>query len=133
MRAKSACGGPNSTLRASLPRWIERILPLDRRINGAPDDGATAITSAILRRSAHLSKSNVHTAGEVRMRRFAPVSPSLRALAAGLAVLAVADLAQSQSNLGAWTQKAGMPGVRGEVAAATIDGKLFALGGGVAG
>src|SRR5262249_56590423 len=42
-------------------------------------------------------------------------------------------MAQSQTPPGTWTQKAPMPAVRGEVAAAAIGDKLFALGGGVAG
>ena len=40
--------------------------------------------------------------------------------------------AQSQTP-GTWTQKAPMPAVRGEVAAAAVGDRLFALGGGVAG
>src|SRR6476660_3392293 len=50
-----------------------------------------------------------------------------------VAALAPAAPAQSQTPAGAWTQKAPMPAVRGEVAAVAVGDKLFALGGGVAG
>ena len=53
-------------------------------------------------------------------------------LFAGGLMVALAP-AQSQTPAGAWTQKAPMPAVRGEVAAAAVGDKLFALGGGVAG
>src|SRR5262245_58564121 len=50
------------------------------------------------------------------------------------AELIVAPLgAVAQSPAGKWAQKAPMPAVRGEVAAAAVGDKLFALGGGVAG
>jgi N-acetylneuraminic acid mutarotase len=52
--------------------------------------------------------------------------------AGGLIVAALAP-AQSQTPSGTWTQKAPMPAVRGEVAAAAVGDKLFAVGGGVAG
>jgi N-acetylneuraminic acid mutarotase len=48
-------------------------------------------------------------------------------LTAGLIALAVP--AQSQTPAGTWTQKAPMPAVRGEVAAAEVGGKLYAVGG----
>jgi hypothetical protein len=60
----------------------------------------------------------------------------------GIAVIALlfaggllaATLAPAQSQTpGTWTQKAPMPAVRGEVAAAAVGDRLFALGGGVAG
>jgi len=51
--------------------------------------------------------------------------------AAELIVVRLGAVAQSPA--GTWTQKAPMPAVRGEVAAAAVGGKLFALGGGVAG
>src|SRR5262249_29834819 len=47
--------------------------------------------------------------------------------------LMVGAIAQPQTPSGTWTQKAPMPAVRGEVAAAAVGDKLFALGGGVAG
>ena len=52
--------------------------------------------------------------------------------AGGLLVATLAP-AQSQTQPGTWTQKAPMPAVRGEVAAAAVGDRLFALGGGVAG
>jgi N-acetylneuraminic acid mutarotase len=55
------------------------------------------------------------------------------AFAAGLTVVALGTAAQSQTPPGTWMQKAPMPAVRGEVAAAAVGDKLFALGGGVAG
>ena len=55
------------------------------------------------------------------------------AFAAGLTAAALGTAAQSQTPPGTWTQKAPMPAVRGEVAAAAVGDKLFALGGGVAG
>src|SRR5437588_1033689 len=66
------------------------------------------------------------------MRRSVLVLATVSMIVVPLA-LALADPARSQTNPGAWTQKAPMPAVRGEVAAATVGGKLFALGGGVAG
>src|SRR5207244_13373183 len=54
-------------------------------------------------------------------------------LAAGMIVVATLDGAQAQTPSGTWTQKAPMLAVRGEVAAAAVGDKLFALGGGVAG
>src|SRR6516225_11336014 len=53
--------------------------------------------------------------------------------AAELIVAPLGAVAQSQTPAGTWTQKAPMPAVRGEVAAAAVGDKLFALGGGVAG
>src|SRR6266851_6999393 len=53
--------------------------------------------------------------------------------AAALIIVALAAHAQSQAPPGAWTQRASMPAVRGEVAAAAVGDRLFALGGGVAG
>src|SRR5262249_28410363 len=55
------------------------------------------------------------------------------AFAVALTVAALGTIAQSQTPPGTWTQKAPMPAVRGEVAAAAVGDKLFALGGGVAG
>src|SRR5262249_27542469 len=55
------------------------------------------------------------------------------AFAAGLTAAALGTAAQSQTPPGTWTQKAPMPALRGEVAAAAVGDKLFALGGGVAG
>src|SRR5262249_4381966 len=52
---------------------------------------------------------------------------------AGLLIAALGTTAQSQTPAGGWTQRAPMPAVRGEVAAATGGNKLFALGGGAAG
>ena len=52
-------------------------------------------------------------------------------LACGLGLGALVPSAQAQQ--GAWTQKAPMPAVRGEVAAAAVGDKLYAIGGGVAG
>ena len=57
----------------------------------------------------------------------------LLAFAAGLTVAALGTPAQSQTPPGTWAQKAPMPAVRGEVAAAAAGDKLFALGGTVAG
>ena len=54
-------------------------------------------------------------------------------LFAGGLLAATLAPAQSQSQPGTWTQKAPMPAVRGEVAAAAAGDRLFALGGGVAG
>src|SRR5215831_8652396 len=53
--------------------------------------------------------------------------------AAELIVAPLGAVAQSQTPAGTWTQKAPMPAVRGEVAAAAVGDKLFALGGGVGG
>src|SRR3984893_17323115 len=50
-----------------------------------------------------------------------------------LMVATLGTIAQSQTPSGTWTQKAPMPAVRGEVAAAAVGDKLFAVGGGVAG
>jgi N-acetylneuraminic acid mutarotase len=55
------------------------------------------------------------------------------AFSVALMVAALGTIAQSQTPPGTWTQKAPMPAVRGEVAAAAVGDKLFALGGGVAG
>src|SRR2546426_11102216 len=55
------------------------------------------------------------------------------AFAVALTVAALGTSARSQTPPGTWTQKAPMPAVRGEVAAAAVDDKLFALGGGGAG
>jgi len=55
------------------------------------------------------------------------------AFAVALTVAALGTAARSQAPSGKWTQKAPMPAVRGEVAAAAVGDKLFALGGGVAG
>jgi len=55
------------------------------------------------------------------------------AFAVALTVAALGTAARPQTPSGTWTQKASMPAVRGEVAAAAVGGKLFALGGGVAG
>jgi N-acetylneuraminic acid mutarotase len=55
------------------------------------------------------------------------------AFAVALTVAALGTAARPQTPSGTWTQKAPMPAVRGEVAAAAVDDKLFALGGGVAG
>ena len=55
------------------------------------------------------------------------------AFSIALMVAALGAIAQSQTPPGTWTQKAPMPAVRGEVAAAAVGDKLFALGGGVAG
>src|SRR5438445_12673504 len=66
------------------------------------------------------------------MRRSVLVLATVSMIVVPLA-LALADPARSQTNPGAWTQKAPMPAVRGEVAAAAVGDKLFALGGGVAG
>src|SRR5215468_8818668 len=55
------------------------------------------------------------------------------AFAVALTVAALGTAARSQAPSGTWTQKAPMPAVRGEVAAAAVGDKLFALGGGVAG
>ncbi len=55
------------------------------------------------------------------------------AFSVALMVAALGTIAQSQTPAGTWTQKAPMPAVRGEVAAAAVGDKLFALGGGVAG
>src|SRR5438445_9043007 len=54
-------------------------------------------------------------------------------LAAGMIVVATLDGAQAQTPSGTWTQKASMPAVRGEVAAAAVGDKLFAVGGNLAG
>ncbi|HEY7662663.1 MAG TPA: kelch repeat-containing protein, partial [Xanthobacteraceae bacterium] len=59
-------------------------------------------------------------------RAFAP-------FAAGAMVVALAPAALAQSPGGSWVQKTPMPAVRGEVAAAAVGGKLYALGGSVAG
>ena len=63
------------------------------------------------------------------------VSMSLPCASAALVVaaLALAGVAQAQTPGGTWSQKAPMPAVRGEVAAAAVGDRLFALGGGVAG
>src|SRR5207249_1582441 len=53
--------------------------------------------------------------------------------AAGLIIASFGAAAQSPTPAGIWTQKAPMPAVRGEVAAAAVDNKLFALGGGAGG
>ena len=55
--------------------------------------------------------------------------------AAGVIVAALAsvDGAHAQTPNGTWTQKAPMPAVRGEVAAAAVGDKLFAVGGNLAG
>ena len=50
-----------------------------------------------------------------------------------VAALAPAAPAQSQTPAGTWTQKTPMPAVRGEVAAAAVGDRLFAVGGSVAG
>lgn len=50
-----------------------------------------------------------------------------------IAALASVDAAQAQTPSGTWTQKASMPAIRGEVAAAAVGDKLFALGGNLAG
>jgi hypothetical protein len=50
-----------------------------------------------------------------------------------VAALAAASPAQSQTPAGTWTQEAPMPAVRGEVAAAAVGDRLFAVGGSVAG
>src|SRR5262249_43413196 len=55
------------------------------------------------------------------------------AFAAALTIVALGTAAQSQTPPGTWSQKAPMPAVRGEVAAAAGGDKLFALGGGGAG
>src|SRR5262249_3246734 len=55
------------------------------------------------------------------------------AFAVALTVAALGTAARSQAPSGTWTQKAPMPAVRGEVAAAAVGDKLFALGGGGAG
>src|SRR5258708_24379789 len=55
------------------------------------------------------------------------------AFSVALMVAALGTIAQSQTPPGTWTQKTPMPAVRGEVAAAAVGDKLFALGGGVAG
>src|ERR1700720_3319938 len=57
----------------------------------------------------------------------------LLAFSVALMVAALGTIAQSQTPPGTWTQKAPMPAVRGEVAAAAVGDKLFALGGGGAG
>jgi Kelch motif len=57
----------------------------------------------------------------------------LFAFAAGLIIAPFGAVAQSPRPAGSWTQKAPMPAVRGEVAAAVVDNKLFALGGGEGG
>jgi hypothetical protein len=56
----------------------------------------------------------------------------LFAFAAGLIIAPFGAVAQSPRPAGSWTQKT-MPAVRGEVAAAVVDNKLFALGGGEGG
>ena len=53
--------------------------------------------------------------------------------AAGLIIASFSAAAQSPTPAGSWTRKAPMPAVRGEVAAAAVDNKLFALGGGAGG
>src|SRR5262249_55214323 len=55
------------------------------------------------------------------------------AFAAGLTVAALGTAAQSQTPPGTWTQKAPMPAVRGEGAAAAVRAKAFSPRGGVAG
>src|SRR5262249_62016120 len=55
------------------------------------------------------------------------------AFGVALTVAALDTAARSQTPPGTWTQKAPMPAVRGEVAAAAVGDKLFALGGGGAG
>src|SRR5262249_15973684 len=85
--------------------------PLRRRLGVAP-----------ARRSQEL---------EVRMRCRVVSLPL--AFSVALVVAALGTVAQSQTLPGTWTQKAPMPAVRGEVAAAAVGDKLFALGGGVAG
>src|ERR1700676_4110812 len=58
------------------------------------------------------------------------------ALGAIVIALSFAGPARSQSPAalpGAWTTKAPMPAVRGEVAAAAFENKLYAIGGNVAG
>ena len=67
------------------------------------------------------------------MRRFASHIPRMFAPAAASIIVALGVHAQSQAPPGAWTQKAPMPAIRGEVAAAAVGDRLFALGGGVAG
>src|SRR5262245_29469115 len=52
---------------------------------------------------------------------------------AGLIIVSFGAAAQPPTSAGSWTQKTPMPTVRGEVAAAAIDNKLFALGGGAGG
>ena len=54
-------------------------------------------------------------------------------LAFAVALTVAGTAARSQAPSGTWMQKAPMPAVRGEVAAAVVGDKLFALGGGVAG
>ena len=44
-------------------------------------------------------------------------------------VIAVGCAAQAQTPDGSWAQRAPMPAVRGEVAAAEVGGKLYAVGG----
>ena len=57
------------------------------------------------------------------------------ALSLGVAVLVLAENAQSQTNApkGSWTSAAPMPAIRNEVAAAAAGGKLYVLGGSVGG
>jgi hypothetical protein len=58
---------------------------------------------------------------------------SVFVVAAGLIIVSSGAAAQPPTPAGSWTQKAPMPAVRGEVAAAAVDNKLFALGGGAGG
>src|SRR4029450_11253557 len=67
---------------------------------------------------------------EVVMRRFIAVSVPAGVLA-GIIALAAPAHPQSASPPGAWMPKAPMPALRGEVAAAVVGDKLYALGGAV--
>jgi hypothetical protein len=67
------------------------------------------------------------------MQRGAAFIPLLFAGGLIVGALGPADPARSQTAAGTWMQKTPMPAVRGEVAAAVVGDKLFAVGGGVAG
>src|ERR1700730_8704949 len=70
------------------------------------------------------------------MNSFLSTSASRTGMALGaiFIVLSAGAPARSQSvGPGSWTAKAPMPAVRGEVAAAVFENKLYAIGGNVAG
>src|SRR5512140_3270980 len=54
-------------------------------------------------------------------------------LALALLGLTAITASAADASLGAWTMRTPMPAVRGEVAAAVANGKLYAVGGNVAG
>ena len=53
----------------------------------------------------------------------------MKLLTALIIVLTLAAQSSTQSNKGVWSEKAQMLEPRGEVAAATVDGKIYVLGG----